>query len=535
MLNGLTIKNLILIEQLHLPFIKGLNILTGESGSGKTAIIKALSLLLGKKAPADWIRKGASVAIVEGSFSGVEEGLLQDLIPSEALGSTFLLRRELYATGKSRCFLDDTAISLATLRKIGERICTLVGQNTHLEIDTAWAKQAVDSLGELEETQKQFAKNFQKMAQLQRSFHLLQEKQQLKEKILPEIEKALHLIQEVDPSWEHSLPPEHHFLTQLEKVAATTESLYASVYEKSPSLLSALYQLCSSLNKILPLDPKLQELHTFLEQAKVHLEEASHFLRSYRSNLPSDTKRLKEIEDKMALWEMVKRKYGPSSSQLAWNKASLQEQKRSYEKLEDEILESREALTNLQKEVDQTAKTLSQERTSSAEKLQQQTRNWLQKLHLASASFSVQKTPQKRDATGDEQMEFWFSANPGEIAKPLQSCASGGELARVMLALQLVISEKKNQSLLILDEIDANIGGITAASMGKALKTLSEKKQVIAITHFLQVAEQADAHFLLTKKTEANETYITAHLLEESEKEKELLRMVGHSPLFSKN
>jgi DNA repair protein RecN (Recombination protein N) len=529
---SLKIQNLILIEKGEIAFGPGLNILTGETGAGKSAILSAIKLIAGGRADSQMIRKGADFAIVE--------ALLEN-------GTH--VRREIYRSGKNRCFIDDRQVPLSELHADIEMIDQNSSFNERDVLDTfAGIREWVDTA---EETK--IALKIEELEKIPR-----EREQQW-------AEKDLALFEELN--WkegdEEALAQEHHRLTHAQELAEKISSLLALD-------LHELKRGQSTLEQCVKFDPSLAPTAASMKSALLELDEVNRVLSRYEIEV--DPNQLASVEKRVTLYETLKRRFGP---QLIEEKKKLEERLRKLINLEVEIGELKQLLSHVQEKNRALAQSIREKRQKAAKKLTPLILEELKSLNMPHAQLEIailrplkkgekcqggarnlgqalagveaDKPERFIDADGSQiswlsdagrftlfeweqyisdEVRFLFSANPGVAPAPLEQCASGGELSRLLLAIKTILSE--GSSCIVFDEIDSNVGGKTAAILGEKLKKLASRRQVICVTHFVQVAKCAMQHFLVSKIEKEGSAFTIIQRLDEKTKEKEYERMLGN-------
>lgn len=492
---SLKIQNLILIEKAEIAFGPGLNILTGETGSGKSAVLSAIRLISGERADSGCIRKGSDFAVVEAVLEG----------------PTFI-RREIYRSGKNRCFIDDAQVSLSALRELVD--IEMVDQsNSHAILDSQ--KKMLDTFAGLLSDVAAYEASHTEEKSIDSQLQTLL--QTPKDRELEWAEKDLNLIEEV--GWklgeEEKLAEEHHFLTHAQELAEKMNGVALTLNEGTevPTLKRAL----SSLESCLRFDPKLPPLAQSLKSALLEIEEAGRAIQSYTDKLEADPARLTAVETRIGAIESLKRRFG---SNIDEQKGKLIASIERLNNLDAQIESLRSTLQTLREKNQKWAQAITQKRKKGSPRFSAQVLEELRSLNIPHAKFEI--------AVGDtyNDVRFLFTANPGLPAIPLEDCASGGEQSRLLLAIKTILSD--GSSCLVFDEIDSNVGGQTAAILGQKLKQLAEKRQVICVTHFVQVAKCAMEHFLVSKATKNESAYTSVIKLSETEREIEYSRMLGN-------
>jgi DNA repair protein RecN (Recombination protein N) len=492
---SLKIQNLILIEKADIAFGPGLNILTGETGSGKSAVLSAIRLISGGRADSGCIRKGADFAVVEAVLEG-----------------PVFIRREIYRSGKNRCFIDDAQVSLSELKELID--IEMVDQTSSHSILNQQKKMLDTFAGLLSDAAAHEVSQGEERAIDRKLQTLLQTP---KDRELEWAEKDLELIEEVN--WklgeEEKLAEEHHFLTHAQELAEKMRAISLTLTEGAE--LPTLRRALNSLESCVRFDPKLPPLAQCLKSALLELEEAGRSIQCYTDTLEADPARLSVVETRIGAIESLKRRFGPHIEEV---KAKLLATIDHLSNLDAEIETLRSSLQTLQDKNLKLAQEITLKRQKAAPLFSSQVLEELRSLNIPHAKFEI--------AVGDtyNDIRFLFSANPGLPAIPLEECASGGEQSRLLLAIKSILSD--GSSSIVFDEIDSNVGGQTASILGQKLKQLAQKRQVICVTHFVQVAKCAMEHFLVSKSTKNDNAYTSVTKLSEREREIEYSRMLGN-------
>lgn len=492
MISSLKIQNLILVEHAEILFGPGLNILTGETGAGKSAVLSAISLICGARADPQLIRQGDERAVVE------------------AVVGKQTIRRELHRSGKSRCFIDDALVSLSDLRQnVGAVVEQIDQSSSGILAEPQEQRILLDRFAGLKTFPEEFAQEQELFSQVDR----LLEKAAIRERELRFLRADIEAIEEVNwiPGEEAALEEELQRLTHskelIEKIGQVANSLEAA----------SLKRVSFALEQCLRFDPKLKTISDALKSSSLEIAEIAHDLASYLARLETDPKRLNHIEQRLNAIESLKRRLGTTT------KNELLAQIDQWEQLEEETKKAQNALAILKEQNIQRALALSEKRKQIAPLFAAQVLQELIPLNLPHAQFRVDIAPQPMTSSGIDAITYLFSANPGHPPIPLQECASGGELSRVLLAVKTLLAEKESVKCLVFDEIDSNVGGQTATILGEKLRKLGTRCQVICVTHFVQVARCATHHFLVAK----NKSLTTIEALKGEKREREYGRMLG--------
>jgi DNA repair protein RecN (Recombination protein N) len=518
-LEELRVENLLLIERAELRLGPGLNVLTGETGAGKTVLAHALDLLLGGKPRAGIVRPGASEAYVEGSFE-LPDALREELgerISEDA--EELVLARRVSSEGRTRAYLNGRSATAADLRDIGGAMLSFYGQHEHRKLTLASSQLAIlDGLCGADQARRRddFAAVYSRERALRDELEALRERAGARDRELDLLEWELAEVDAAAPSEseEAELTVERERLRNLEGLRlAAAGGIEAIAPESGDGAASALAGASRALGAIRGVDPALDALADRAEALAVEADDLAGDLRRYGEAVDAPPGRLDEVEERLALFERLKRKHGGTIDELAGAEEALEGATAALAAVEAELADGAAALRAA--------------REQAAASLAGAVVGVLGELAMEGASFEARLTPREEYApSGGDEVEFLIAPNPGVPAGPLREIASGGELSRVMLALMSVAAEA-GPATLVFDEVDAGIGGQTARAVGDQLRTLAEGRQVICITHLPQIASMADRHFTIVKDTSADPARTTVTLLERGAVVGEIVRMLG--------
>ncbi|MDR2630070.1 MAG: DNA repair protein RecN [Spirochaetaceae bacterium] len=555
MLEELSVRNYALIENLTLSFENGLNILTGETGAGKSIIVGSLSFLLGAKADPEVIRTGSEEAAVSAVISVDEKN--QDLLTwlkereIEIEDGKLIVRRNIKTSGRGSIFIQNVPLTRTDLADCMACLFDLHGQHAHeslLRKETH--RRYLDRFAGLEEEAAEFNRVFLELADSKKAMETSLHHERDREARIEILQYAVDEINRADPQKGESreLEAEAVRLSDFEKLAGQVNGAAASLFDAEPSVLSLARRARSALEGAAAIDGELTALHKRLEDLYYEAEDLSEELRSYRNGLRDDPGRLEEVEERLALLYRLKKKYGsPASPGESADEESLLRYREEAEK-EIETLsraeENREKLkaeiSSRERDVALRAASLSGKRKAGALKLGEKITGILMSLGMPQARFSAGLRPKGQvpgqapgsgnltcGPWGAEDVEFLISANAGEPLKDLSRIASGGELSRVMLAIKTVLADADTIETLVFDEIDTGIGGEVALSVGEYLAKIGKLKQIFCITHLASIAVRADNHLRVEKKTLAGRTITTVSVLNTQERREEIARMLA--------
>ena len=544
MIKEIRIRNFAIIENLAVNFEKGLNVLTGETGAGKSIIIDALNLLLGGRADTDSIRSGETTAYVEGVFE-VNDPVTLDIIRESGIemeDNELLVKRQVSSSGKNRCLLNDSPVTVSTLAKIGDRLVDLHGQHDHQTLlHPEVHVDLLDLYGKFKGLRDEFSQNFSEFqAQMKKLQSLKMDEQERIQKEeflsfqLTEIDQAGLSKEE-----EEEIKAESHKLKHAEKIRSGLEKSKSLLTDNQGSILENLGQVLKELEAIHGIDPGLNETVERTRSAYFELEEVVESLQSYDRSLAFNPNRLEEIEDRLAEINGLKRKYGNDIQEILNRRDQIAEELQQLASNEENMKALEEKLKQKEETISKLAIKLAEKREATAKNLTSSIEKELRELSMGNVRFGVRfdypsnpdgfilfrKEKMKATPTGLGTLEFLFSPNPGEELRPLAKIASGGEISRVMLALKSILNDQDTIPVMIFDEVDTGIGGSVAEKVGVKLKKVAKAKQVFCITHLPQIAGMASSHFRIEKQIKGKRTRSSIRQLEYEERVEELARM----------
>jgi DNA repair protein RecN (Recombination protein N) len=538
----LRVENYAVIDSLAVEFAPGLNLLTGETGAGKSILIDALSLLLGDKASTDMIRHGAEKAVVSGVFEADEKRLRRVLEENgiEPEGNQVIVKREIAMGGKGRVFVNNQPATVALLRALAPALASIHAQNeTILAFDEAARLGLLDTyaghdLSDLAEKHAAWTAVRERLAQLDRD-----EQDRLRMADLWSFQKKEIETARLHPGEDQKLETEKRVLANSEKLFGAATAAYQVLYEDDASALTQISAARKQLEELARFDEKFLEALASLESAKAAIEDVSATARDYADGIDASPERLAEVEDRLALLDRLKRKYGKTVDEVIAYGEDVARKLNELENREDLVRDLKKQLTAAAATYLAAAQTVSKRRYSAARELQKLVETEINQLAMK-AQFRIEVSGSDEPATwtaaGFDGVAYMISPNPGEPLKPVEQIASGGELSRVMLALKATIEAGKKskggtQRTLVFDEIDTGIGGRAAEAVGKKLKSLARANQVLCITHLPQIASFADRHYLIEKRETAGRTKTLVRALTAAEQTEEIARMLSGEKL----
>jgi DNA repair protein RecN (Recombination protein N) len=537
MLRLLRIRNFAIIDELELEFHEGFNAITGETGAGKSIILDAIGLLLGNRASGDLLRTGCDEATVEALFDLDENDAFGRKLEAHGIdvsGREILVKRTVQRTGKNKIFLNGELITLNQLADICENLVELCSQHEHQSLSKpAYQLDLLDRYGGLLERRRDVRETHAQLRSRENELASLGGDERERARAIDFLRFQLEEIDEFGPKEgeEEALDTERRRLanaTQLMESAQHALELVGGESGDGGDVRTLLGKAQQRLTKAAQLDPALQPALDAVARAGVEADEAVSQLSSYATGLELDPARLEEVEERLARWSELKKKYGASAAEILATRAKIEAELADWDNRATRLRDLETEIAELRKIYEKTAGDLSKRRRNVAKTLRESIVKELRELMMPGTSFEVElATAEAPSADGIDKAQFLFSPNPGEGLKPIAKIASGGELSRVMLAIRRTIADRGGIGVYLFDEIDAGIGGQTASIVGRKLKSVAGHNQIICITHLPQVAAFADAHYSVTKKVSGGRTISQITLLEGPKRIEEVARMLG--------
>jgi len=522
MLEELSIKNYAIIDNLTVEFKKGMNVLSGETGAGKSILVGALGLILGGKGEIDAIRTGeeeidvSGIMKIEGNKEAEkwckEKGI-------ELEDGAVILRRTVKKSGRGQAYIQSTPVTRADLNEIGSLLLDIHGQHEHQSLlKTEYHRSLLDKYAGIEYEVMEFSDKFRELSALKKQ---LQDMNASERERLREIDILSFAVREIEeanlkPDEEEKLNKEKRMLQESEHLFNLLDETYDSVSENRNGALAYLRKAMENMDGVANIDPGRKELSERLSNLFYELEDVNESIRDYRSSLDFTPDQLEKCENRLSIIYRLEKKYGSTIEELL---QYLDEAKSRLEKLESWETDKEKVISEIkgqEKDVFSRARSISEKRKNAALRLQKEIEETLRNLGMNKTKFTVAVESRRTErgapscgTYGTDSVEFRFSANPGEPLKPLHLTASGGETSRLMLAVKTVLAESDSIQCMVFDEIDAGIGGEVALAVGNHLKQLSRHKQVLCITHLASIAARADNHIKVEKKEKDGKTITT--------------------------
>lgn len=534
MLELLHIENIAIIEAADIEFAPGFNALTGETGAGKSIVIDSLSAVLGQRTSRELIRTGAEKAFVSAAFSGMAPELTEELgIQPEADG-TLLLQREIQTDGKNVCRVNGRPVTVGQLRALGARLLNIHGQHDGQQLlDEEQHIVYLDSFGRVESLAITYAEKYKNFTDIRRQIGALQMDEAEKARRVDTLQYQIEELRraKLTPGEEEELTARRGMLRNAEKfLDAVAGADYALNGDDSGGgALSALRQAQDALGGVRHLDDAFGQLYERLGEAYSEVYDIAATVEDKRGELDVSPGELDRVESRMDLLYRLKKKYGATVEDMLDYQARCEAELAQIEDAGDTLARLEQALSKAEKEARQAAQALSDARKAAAEQLTSQILAELQQLDMGKIRFAVDFAEKPLDRDGMDTVRFLMSANVGEELRPIHKIASGGELARIMLAMKNVLSEQDHVGTMVFDEVDTGVSGRAAQKVAEKMARISRRKQVLCVTHLPQLAAMADTHFSVEKGERGGRTYTEVRRLDREQRRRELARLTGGS------
>ena len=531
MLSLLHIENIAVIERSDISFDRGFNVLTGETGAGKSIIIDAISAIIGERAYRDMIRTGTTKASVRAVFTDVPE-----LSWFEENGVEYdpetVIQREVHLDGKNVCRVNGSLVSVSILRKLGMQLINIHGQHDSATLfDEANHLTFLDAFADNEALRADYTEKYEAVAKLRREIdrmtmdegEKLRRMETLKYQI-KEIEKA-----DLHPGEDEELEERRKLLQNSEKIADGMNDAVENIYgsDDADGAAAMLATAERSLARIAKFSDHISELHQRVADLMYQVQDLAEEVRDARDDLAYSADELEEIESRLDVIHKLRRKYGVSCADILEYLEKAKKELDEIEFADDHLEKLKKKLSKAEKSAWEAAKTLRENRKETAVFMSERILTELAQLDMPRVQFSCQFTEMELTPNGADAVAFYMSANAGEALKPMSKVASGGELARIMLAMKNVLAERDQVNTLIFDEVDTGVSGRAAQKVAEKLRAVAEHKQVLCVTHLPQLAALANTHLLIAKAEREGRTYTTVTPLDIEGRKKELARIIG--------
>jgi DNA repair protein RecN (Recombination protein N) len=521
MLRLLRIRNLAVIEAVEVELEPGFNVLTGETGAGKSILVEAVGLLLGARASADLVRTGEAQATIEALFEDAEQGEI-------------IIRREVTSQGRSRSFINGSLATAASLRELADRLVELHGQHEHQTLlDPESHLPLVDEAGGLTAHLEAVASSWAAMRRLQEQRDRARMDEREKAARLDLIAFQLGEIEKASlrSGEDEELAASRQILVNAERIQRLCEESYSTLYDSDHAVLAGLSQVWKRVGELAEIEPKFADQLDSRDAIKSQLEDMAFVLRRYADEIDASPGRLQQVDDRLAVLERLKRKYGPTLQDVIATGAALAREREMLTRSEEVAEDLDRLVGDARRRYLEVAHDLSRRRRAAARQFSSQVEAHLAQLAMARTRFEVRFSEEAGESVwserGIDQAEFFISPNVGEDVRPLARIVSGGELSRMMLALKTMGVADGAGKTLIFDEVDAGIGGEVAEVVGQRLGQLGNRFQVLCITHLPQIAARAAAHYHIEKTVRGRRTVTSVQQLDALGRIEEIGRMIG--------
>lgn len=534
MLKELRLTHFVLVERAAIEFAPGFNVLSGESGSGKSAIMNGLNLIAGGRSDPALIRRGADKAIVEAVFE-IDTipnipSLLEEAGIDHTAGEELFIRRELSTTGKGRAFINNQLAQLTLLKQVSEHLFDLVGQHANQKLlSLDYHRNALDLFGNLQDKVSSFTRSWEEENRLRRQLAELRhsEAQRLRESEACQMELAELEEAALKEGEEEDLFTEYTQLSHAGERCSKANEFNRLLTGDKQGLFLQLNRSKTLLEQLTSIDSSLTDTAKAYSNALIEIDEVAQTLRRYEQCIEHNPEKAEQLNARLQLIVKLKRKYGSTFAEMQEYLNNCRLKLKSLASADEQIEQLEQKVTHLAAANNKLAQEITAQRLKASKPFAAALIAQLSTLNMPKATIDVELAPQKRNVTGDDRIEFFITPNVGENRVSLRECASGGELSRMMLALQAVLAGKESIPTIIFDEIDANIGGETAKMVGEKLLEVGQQHQVLCITHFPQVAKQAQHHIRISKEEVEGRTVTRVDALDKKSHRQELVRMSG--------
>ena len=532
MLERLHIKNIAVIDEAEIEFNKGFNVLTGETGAGKSIIIDSINMVLGERTSKSIIRNGEKKAVVEAMFSIDNKEVINALDENgiEVEDGMVILYRDLNTDGKSLCKINGSMTTASGIREIANMLINIHGQQDNQSLLTPSSHiQFLNSYAGLEQKLGEYRNIFNKVNDINEKIDSLQFDEREKERQtdlysfqIKEIDDAKLVVGE-----DEELLERKKFISGISKISEVLNYSYDTLYSTDRNVYDRLSSVVNDFQSITEYDSTLGDIYERLNSIAIELDDTIYQIRDYRDGMDFDEREADKIESRLDLINTLKRKYGSTIQDIIAYKNEIEDKLYTITKSDEEIEKLKAELETATKERNNIASEITKIRTKYATELSERICKELADLDMSKVKFDVQIKECAYNKNGCDNVEFLISVNTGEPLKPLSKIASGGEMSRIMLAIKTIFADSDPVDTLIFDEIDTGVSGRAAQKIAEKINKIAKNKQILCITHLAQIAAMADTHFLIEKNTDSQHTYTEVSLLDESSRKNELARIIG--------
>lgn len=533
MLLELRLKNFAIIDTISIGFENGLNIITGETGTGKSIIIDAINILMGDRFGSDYIRTGEKESVIEALFEipdYLDTARLIEEHGIESEGRQLIIKRVVNLNGKNKTYINNSISNLSVLKRITDGLVNVFGQhehqsllkkNNHLSYLDEYSEVVLEVSG--------YTESYKKLAELKNEYKALSEIDSDKSEKEDFLRFQLNEIKTADlkPDEDTELEKEKVVLSNSENFSTSLREAYRVLYDAESSAFVSLKQALNSISDISGLDEKIDNIQKRFSPIMIEVEDISYEVREFLDKVRYDPQRLESVISRLNDIARLKKKYGTTINEILQKQNDIEKQLSNFENHEENLYKLQNEIDSVAKQTEKLAFVLSEKRKENAKKLMKMFKAEVESVGLKGAFLDIELNSKEMSSDGIDDIKLLFSANPDQSTKPLEKVASGGELSRIMLILKGFISSNDKGSILIFDEADTGIGGAVAETIGNKIKGLSADNQVICITHLPQVAKFADHHLVVNKVIEDNKTEVFIDDLDYDGRINEIGRMLS--------
>jgi DNA repair protein RecN (Recombination protein N) len=540
MLHSLRVKDLAVVEDARVEFGRGLNVITGETGAGKSIVVGALNLVLGERADKSLIRTGCDGCSVDAVFDLDDPAqvnvLLEKFGVDRCTEGELIIRRAVSASGSARNFINGCSTTLQALRSVGNLLVDMHGPHAHQSLlDVGFQMEILDAFGGLDDRRSAYRRLYDELLELRHGRSELDgDDSQVEQQIdllrfqIREIEEA-----ELADMDEEELEQEHTVSANAQRILELANGVRNAISDGDAAALGSIAAAIRLLSELADIIPEAQPWKEEVEAASVQLRETSRGIEAYAHRVDLDPERLQWLEDRKALLHKLKRKHGATIAEILGTLDKAGERLRDLETREERIAEIEASIAAKHREVLTAGTALGRKRRTAAGKLVKAITDELRELGFKHGVFSIELETAEPTASGTDSIDFGFAPNPGESSRPLRAIASSGEISRVMLAIKAVLAGHDRIPVLVFDEVDSNLGGEMGNAVGARLATVAASHQVLCITHLPQVAVHGSAHFVVSKEVRGKRTYTEVKAVSGRSRTEEVARMLGGRDMTS--
>lgn len=540
MLVELRLKNFAIIDEISINFGGNLNIITGETGTGKSLVVDAINIILGDRFTADHFKSSDKQTSVEALFEVPGDCGIGEKLEQFGIGDSegeLLIKRVFNPGGKNRIYINGSIATLGTLSEVTDGLVNMFGQHEHQSLlKRSNYLSYLDAFSHLEHELSEYRAIYTELVRAENELEALRKKEQEGAEKEDYLRFQAEEIKKVSPapSEDSELEAERVRLENSERFSSSLTNATGLVYEGESSAMGFLKQALSHLERVSDLDSSLGELRDRVAAVLIETEDVFYGLSEFAGKIEHNPQRLEEVLSRLEEISRLKRKHGDSIEEIIKKQREIESELESLENSAGMLEEIERRRDSLREKVSAAASSISAARKAGAVRLQDLFSGQAESVGLKNARFEVEFSGKDLSGDGSDSVQFLFSANPGQAPRPVNRVASGGELSRIMLLLKSFVSTGDSGSIFIFDEVDAGIGGVVAESIGKKIKNLSGQSQVVCITHLPQVAKFADTHLLVAKEVGDGETDVSVSVLSEEERVVEIGRMLAGESVSEK-